>query len=834
MARLPMTPSAARWLSGLVAGVAMGGGVTVVIAVLQPELPSLSLLVLYMLAVLPVAVRWGAGPAAVVAVLSTVVFGFVFLPPRNVWWVAERRNIVALGVFVLTAVVVGNLAARLRRAARESARLTEEQAALRRVATLVAQTAPSSTVFEAVTREVGTLCGADLARMECYGEDGSVTGVGAWSRVPVQLAVGTRFALDGVSIARQVRQTRGPVRVDSFVDATGAIAVEAHELGIRSSVGCPIMVDGHLWGVIAASSKSENSFPTGTESQITEFTELVATAIANAQSRAEITQLLEEQAALRRVATQVAREVPPAEVFATVVEEIHRLVTADVTVVVRSGRDSGSGMVTIMAQAGENPDRVSVGGRWTLDPELALAEVLETGRPARRDDYDGLQGRFAEVIRQTGIRSSVAVPVIVGGRIWGALGVGTRGERFPADVEQHMAAFIDLIITAVTNAQARAELRRMADEQSALRRVATLAARGAPPERVFSVVADEIGELVRADLTAIARFEADGTTTYMGGRGWLDTDPHKDLVRWKPEPPSSVALVRQTGRSARLDLSEPSAGDGARLSDIAHREKIVSTVAGPIVVGARLWGAITVGSRSGPLPADTEQRMVDFTEIVAIAIANTESRTELAASRARVIAAGDAARRRFERDLHDGAQQRLVSLALELRHAQGAVPGDLPQLRADLGRVAHDVTGALDELRELSRGIHPAILSEGGLGPALRTLARRAGLPVEVDVRARARFQEPLEVAAYYVVSEAITNTTKHAAASYVEVVVEERDHGLWLSVRDDGSGGADARRGSGLTGLRDRVEALGGSIDVSSPPGEGTLIEVSLPRRAV
>jgi signal transduction histidine kinase len=250
----------------------------------------------------------------------------------------------------------------------------------------------------------------------------------------------------------------------------------------------------------------------------------------------------------------------------------------------------------------------------------------------------------------------------------------------------------------------------------------------------------------------------------------------------------------------------------------------------PVVVGGRTWGALAARRHGDPFPAEARRRIAEFTEIVAIAVANAESRTQLAASRARVIAATDATRRRLERDLHDGAQQRLVSLALELRQVESAVPAEMAEVRADLDRMAGDLTEALDELRELSRGIHPVVLSEGGLGPALRTIARRAGVPVELDLRTRERFPEPVEVAAYYVVSETVTNTTKHAGATHVQVTLDAAGGALALRVRDDGAGGADPARGSGLTGLSDRVEALGGTIHVTSPAGEGTTVEVSLP----
>jgi signal transduction histidine kinase len=481
-----------RWLIGLLVSVALVAAVTAFVELSQPGVRAVNMMVpLYLFAVLPVAIIWGTALAVLTSVLSTAVDAYLFMSPVGSFRVGDPLNLLAPSVVIVIAVIVGELTTRLRRAARQSARLSQEQSALRRVATLVAQSAEPPAVFEAVTREVAQLCGADLARMERYEEDGTVTGVAAWSKVPVRLAVGTRFDLDGVSIARGARRTGGPVRVDSFGQDTGTIAREARELGICSSVGCPVVVAGRLWGVIAASTKSDKPFPANTESQISEFTKLVATAVENAQSRAE-----------------------------------------------------------------------------------------------------------------------------------------------------------------------------------------------------------------------------------------------------------------------------------------------------------------------------------------------------LKASRARVIAAADESRRRVERDLHDGAQQRLVSLGLELRLAQTAVPAELPELRNGMSHVVEEVNEVLNELRDISHGIHPAILSKGGLGWALRILARRSKIPVELDIKTDRHYPEPVELAAYCVVSEALTNITKHAGGAGAVVVLEERDSTLRLLVRDDGPGGANPGRGSGLTGLRDRVESLGGLIEVRSPPGGGTSIAVSLPTR--
>jgi signal transduction histidine kinase len=289
-----------------------------------------------------------------------------------------------------------------------------------------------------------------------------------------------------------------------------------------------------------------------------------------------------------------------------------------------------------------------------------------------------------------------------------------------------------------------------------------------------------------------------------------------------------TTAVYQTGRPARIDYGDVSGVIG----QVASRGwGLRSSVGVPVSAESRLWGCIVVAfAGQGLLPADTEARLASFTELVATAIANAESRSELAASRRRIVAASDQARRRIERDLHDGTQQRLVSLGLAARTAETDVSAGRDDLRAYLSRIAAGLADAVAELQELSRGIHPAILSERGLGPALRTLARRSAVPVDLDVTTDARFPEPIEIAAYYVASAALANAMKHARASRVEVSVTAR-HDRLLSIRDDGVGGADPVRGSGLAGLTDRVEALGGSIHLHSPAGAGTHVTVDLPR---
>jgi signal transduction histidine kinase len=375
----------------------------------------------------------------------------------------------------------------------------------------------------------------------------------------------------------------------------------------------------------------------------------------------------------------------------------------------------------------------------------------------------------------------------------------------------------------------RDELRQVADEQAALRRVATLVARGISPPALFGAVAAETGGLLGAETTAVVRLEGDGTAV---AGSWHKPGSEGTALalgsRWPAEEDSVAGRVKLTGKPARVTSYASTVGAA---SDWAREHGIRSSVGCPIVVDGRLWGVIIAFSGTpAPDPDNTEERLLGFTELAAMAIANTESRAQLAASRARVVAAADETRRRIERDLHDGTQQRLLALALELRAAQSRLPPAQRNQAAQWSRTARGLTAVVEELREISRGLHPAVLEQGGLGPALRALARRAGVRVELSVRVPERLQQQVEVAAYYVVSEALANACKHALASVVKVDVEVTGGVLRLLVRDDGVGGADTSRGSGLIGLVDRVEAVGGTMQISSPHGQGTTIQVAIP----
>jgi signal transduction histidine kinase len=430
---------------------------------------------------------------------------------------------------------------------------------------------------------------------------------------------------------------------------------------------------------------------------------------------------------LLRVATLVAQGGRPADVFAAVSEEADGLFGAGAAVL-RFEYDGPAVVFVGISKTVEIP----IGTRWEFRTGMASAEVYRTGRSARVDAMDW---------------SSTGAPVNPGGRAPSSL-----GPRFGSEAERPCRC---AGMTARTSD-------RDAEEQAALRRVATLVARATPPEDVFSAVAAEVGRLLKADLTSVGRADPGGVVTAVGV--------------WS------------------------SAGDVPR---------------------TRRW----------PGAGQRGERRVAGAPNVATALANAEAQAALIESRARIVAAADIARRRIERDLHDGAQQRLVSLALQLRgRAQASRRPEAGELAAQMDAVADGLTGVLDELREIARGLHPAALAEGGLRPALKTLARRSAVPVRLEVGVRGRLPEPVELAAYYVVAEALTNAAKHAGASVVDVQVFADGGMLQVRVRDDGRGGADLTRGTGLVGLTDRVEALGGRFGLHSPPRAGTTVEAFLP----
>jgi signal transduction histidine kinase len=369
----------------------------------------------------------------------------------------------------------------------------------------------------------------------------------------------------------------------------------------------------------------------------------------------------------------------------------------------------------------------------------------------------------------------------------------------------------------------------LVEEQAALRRVATLVASSPPPEDVFQAVAAEAGRLLGAKTAMAVRFEELGGVIV--GR-WDETGATGfDVGTLVPYSDPDVPVYVASQHGGRIDDYTNVAGEAARMTREAG---YLSSVVAPIVAGGRTWGALFVFSpHARHFGQDAERRLADFTELVALALESVEAYDQLRASRARIVEAATAERRRLERNLHDGAQQRLVSLALQLRLGQQALPDDADAAATLLASAGDELDRALEELRKLARGLHPAILTDRGLGAALESLAARAPFPVEVNAVPSERFDEAVEAALYYVVAECLTNAAKHAEASIARIEMAATESEVAVEIHDNGRGGATLSGGSGLRGLTDRVEALGGRLDVTSPAGAGTIVRAQLPLRS-
>ena len=695
-----------------------------------------------------------------------------------------------------------------------------EQEALRRVATVAATGGSSAEVFRAVVREVKELLDLPVVALTRYEPDRMVLMVAAAGDHP--FTEGTRWSLDGLPVASLVLERRAPARSDEYVTDDPEVGEAIRAGRVRSGLAVPIMVDNEVWGTISTASTDQLLRP-DTEKRLTAFTELVGSIVLRTQARDDLRALAEEQAALRRVATLVARETSTNDVLAAVAGEIAEILSTPIVVIARYEAD---GTAAVLGGHGTHPFRR--GTVWRLDEPSAAREVLRTGRPARWSDYGSGRGETLIAARRTGLRSSLGVPITVDGKMWGVIVIATTlDDPIEEAAETRLVDFTELVGIAIANTQTRDDLRLLADEQAALRHVATLVARGAEPEAVFGAVCEVTGVLIGATSVNLCEFTADGFNVTLAG--WSLRDTHVPTGTRLPLASDTInGLIRESGSAARVDSYERASGE---LAMLIRERGIRSEVGAPVIVNGHVWGALIAGTDGEePLPASVETRLAGFTEAVATAVSNATTHTQLLASRARLVAAGDDARRRVERDLHDGTQQRLVALGLDVQSAQAAVPPENHQAHHYLGRIGRGLESVLEEVRELSRGLHPALLSQGGLQPALRALARKSPIRVALRVSIDSRPPESTEIATYYVVSEALANAAKHSNASSVAVAVTTSPTTLFAEIEDDGIGGAEVGAGSGLLGLVDRVEALGGKLVLDSPRGRGTRIAIELP----
>ena len=535
-------------------------------------------------------------------------------------WLPEDPETRIAGFAELVATSVSNAEAR-----ENLHRIADEQAALRRVAMLIAEDAPASELFRAVTREVGVLLGADISGMARFEGDAAVT-TATWAVDGKDPPIPGPWQMDPGDPAGAIADARRVVRWDDWTQVPGpAAAFAREELGVRSTVGAPIVVRGQPWGVLAVHSKQPTPLPADTESRLQQFSDLVATAIGNAEARTEVAKLANEHAALRRVATLVARAPASEELFPTVAREVATVLDAPGVLVERFETD-GAVTVGIAYDVDLTGAETSfgVGTRMARDPGSLSAQVFETRRTARVD-YSRLPGTIGDAARAAGLGSGVAGPILVDGELWGQMCVFSRaGTVLPVGTEDRLHDFIELVATAIANYEARAGLSALADEQAALRRVAMLVAEDAPPDELFRTVTNEVGTLLAADFSGLARFE-EGAVVPLAV--WAAEGQHPPVPgRWPMQPGDPVTAIAEARQAVRWD--DWSQVPGPIAAFIREELGVRSTVGTPIVVEGRLWGALAVHS-THPLAQDSESRIEQFSELVATSIANAEARAEV-------------------------------------------------------------------------------------------------------------------------------------------------------------------------------------------------------------
>jgi signal transduction histidine kinase len=539
------------------------------------------------------------------------------------------------------------------------------------------------------------------------------------------------------------------------------------------------------------------------------------------RSQAELERVAEEQAALRRVATLVAAGATEGELAGAVARELGHLFGAQRANTIR-WEGATFRVIGEWSAGGAEFD----GYVFPYGGDTITARVVDTGEPARVDSAADLHTEFGKRRwTEVGLQASIGAPITIDGKVWGVVTASrTReGDPFPPAAEHRLGDFAALVAQAIVNAEARRETAELVAEQSALRRIATLVAGGKPQRDVIETVMSEVGSLFHASIVELVRWEGvHDQVTIVASWGDREGVPPEPGSPWRPPPGSATIAVLETGFACRSEDSSRERGD-------------CSVIAAPMIVGGTLIAALCA-TRPGheSFPPGAEIRLRSFADLAAQSIANERAQAELRASRARIVRTADETRERLERNLHDGAQQRLVSVSLILRMATERLPSAPEAVRDLLVTAADELTQALDELRDLARGLHPAILSERGLGPAVESLAVRSPMLVEVVNEIDERLPPSVEAALYYVVAESLTNAAKYAAASHVTVRASRVNGAVRVEVADDGVGGADLAAGSGLRGLADRIEALGGRFGIESAAGEGTLVWAELdPGRA-
>jgi signal transduction histidine kinase/uncharacterized protein YoaH (UPF0181 family) len=531
-------------------------------------------------------------------------------------------------------------------------------------------------------------------------------------------------------------------------------------------------------------------------------------------SRAELERVVEQQAALRRVATLLARGASEGETAAAVSRELGHLFGAQRASTLRWNGDE---IRVVGDWSEESGDMQAAGMVYAFGGDTITARVVESRAPARINSAADLQTEFGRRRwADLGYEASIGAPIVVDGEVWGLVTASrtSADDPFPPGAEHDLGDFAALVAQAIVNAEARRETAELVAEQTALRRIATLVAAGRPQAEVLDAVTSEVGTIFGATAVDLVRWQGvqDEVSIVAGWTRDVGKRPEPGEL-YHPSAGCATLTVLETGIASRSEESSPERGT-------------CSVIAAPVITKASLLGAL-IATRpvKDAFPAGAEIRLRSFADLASQSISNELAQAELRASRARIVRTADETRARLERNLHDGAQQRLVSVSIAVRLATAKLPAAPEDARALLVGATDELTQALEELRDLARGLHPAVLTRSGLRPALAALAGRVPLPVTLDNEIDDRLPAPVEAAVYFLVSETLTNVAKYANASHVTVRAAADDGVVRVEVADDGVGGATVDGGSGLRGLADRIEALGGRFAIDSPPGGGTRV---------
>ncbi|HEY0813132.1 MAG TPA: GAF domain-containing protein [Pseudonocardia sp.] len=688
--------------------------------------------------------------------------------------------------------------------------LADERAVLLQMAELAARPASPAEVFATVVTEASRLLGGLPMTLTHFEGPRELVVVAARNG---QGSVGERVAFESGTLPDRVLRGATVVRIDDYAKEPDAAAALAE--GLTAAVAAPVTVSGAVWGMLTATSPSE-PLATGADEMLKQCAQFIAVAVGGNQARTEFRALADEQAALRRIAELSARGTSADDVLHAVAVEGSRLSGVDFTTVLRYEAD---GSTEIVALDGA-PAGVAIGMRASGAGDGAVQRLWRTGRASRVDDLAEVSGRWPHIARRAAFSASVAAPILLQGTLWGALVVVSREQPLPRGIEDHLLRFADRVGTAISAVDARLRLRALADEQAALRLVAELVARGAAPEEVFVAVTNEVSALLGDLPVALMLYDDEGAAVVATCNCPAPVGLHVPLSAG-----TAVDQVVRTGGPAHIDSYEDTA-----LAGVTQEVGITSTTAVPITVEGRVRATLVSSNVDPTSRAAVEARLAQFAELAAVAIANAETQAKLTASRARVVASADEARRRLQRDVHDGAQQRLVHAVIALKMARNTV--EVGSAAADFVQEAlTNVERASSELRDIVHGILPRALTYGGLRTGLESLVGDLALPVDVRV-STPRLPAAVETTVYFVVAESLTNAVKHAQARAVSVCVDLEGDTVVIDVRDDGVGGADPTRGTGLTGLLDRIDAAEGTLTITSPPGDGTAVHAELPAR--